>query len=205
MKIIGLTGSIAAGKSTIVGWINELGIAVHESDCTVHELLGPNGEAVHDVLAEFGSHFGTIADGIKRKLLGDEIFSSSQKRLALESILHPLIRQRRDAFIAEQRKANAVAIVLDVPLLFETGGEVMCDYVIVAHASAKTIFNRALARPGMTTSKLTSILASQMPSDDKKARADLVLDTDIPKDQTRNQLIDWLSVIGVSIVGNELG
>ena len=164
-----------------------------------------NGGAVQDVLTEFGSHFGTIADGIKRKLLGDVVFSEPKKRLVLESILHPLVRQHRDAFIAEQRKSNAVAIMLDVPLLFETGGEVMCDYVIVAHASAKTTFKRALARPGMTESKLASILAAQMPSEEKKARADLVLDSDIPKDQTRKQLIDWLCVIGVSIVRDELG
>ena len=200
MKIIGLTGSIAAGKSTIVQWINELGIATHDSDRAVHELLGPDGRAVQDVLAEFGSHFGTIAVGINRKSLGDEVFSAPQKRLKLESILHPMVRQHRDAFIAEQRKANAPAIVLDVPLLFETGGEAMCHYVIVVHASSKTTVKRALARPGMNKDKLASILASQMSSGEKKARADLVLDSDIPKDQTRNQLIDWLSAIGLSIV-----
>ena len=204
MKIIGLTGSIAAGKSTIVRWISELGIATHDSDCAVHELLGPNGGAVQDVLAEFGSHFGTIAGGINRKTLGDEVFAAPQKRLTLESILHPKVRQHRDAFIAKQRDADAAAVVLDVPLLFETGGEVMCDYVIVVYASAETTAKRALARPGMTQDKLTSILASQMPSDDKKLRADLALDSDLPKDQTRNQLINWLSFIDLSIVKHEL-
>ena len=205
MKIIGLTGSIATGKSTIAGWINELGIAIHDSDCAVHELLGPGGGAVKDVLSEFGSHFGTIAGGINRKSLGDEIFSSPQKRLKMESIVHPMVHQHRDAFIVEQRKANAAAILLDVPLLFETGGEKVCDYVIVVHASAKTITKRALARPGMTKDKLALILASQMPSDEKKARADLTLDSDLSRDQTRSLLIDWLSVIGLSIVGNEYG
>ena len=204
MKIIGLTGSIAAGKTTVSRWINDLGIATHDSDRAVHELLGPDGRAVQNVLAEFGSHFGSIADGIERKSLGNEVFSAPQKRLVLESILHPMVRQHRDVFIAEQLETNAVAIVLDIPLLFETGGEAMCDYVIVIHASAATIAKRALARPGMTKDKLASILASQMPSDDKKARADLVLDSDMPKDQTRDQLIDWLSIIGVSIVRNEL-
>ena len=108
-------------------------------------------------------------------------------------------------FIVEQRNANAATIVLDVPLLFETGGEAMCDYVIVVHASAKTTVKRALARPGMTEDKLASILASQIPLDDKKARADLTLNSDLPKDQTRNQLIDWLSVNGLSIVRDETG
>ena len=205
MKIIGLTGSIATGKSTIAGWANELGVATHDSDYAVHELLGPGGGAVKDVLAEFGSHFGTIADGVNRRSLGNEVFAAPQKRLKLESILHPMVRQHRGAFIAEQRKANAVAIVLDVPLLFETGGEAMCDYVIVVYASSKTTVKRALARPGMTRDKLASILASQIPSDDKKARADLALDSDMPKDQTRNQLIDWLSAIGLSIVKDKLG
>ncbi len=205
MKIIGLTGSIATGKSTIAGWAYELGIATHSSDCAVHELLGPGGEAVKDVLAEFGNHFGTIAGGINRKSLGDEIFSSTQKRLKMESIVHPMVRQHRDAFIRKQRKAHAAAILLDVPLLFETGGEMMCDYVIVVHASVKTITKRALARPGMTRDKLALILASQMPSDEKKARADLTLDSDLSKVRTRSQLIDWLSVIGLSIVGDEYG
>ena len=202
MKIIGLTGSIASGKSTIVGWIDELGIPTHDSDRSVHELLGPGGGAVQDVLDEFGSHFGTIDGGINRILLGDEVFAATQKRLTLESILHPMIRQHRDTFIAEQRKTDAAVIVLDVPLLFETGLEAICDYVIVVHASAKTTVKRALARPGMTKEKLASILASQMSSEDKKARADLILDSDLPKDRTRNELTNWLSVIGLSIVGN---
>ncbi len=205
MKIIGLTGSIATGKSTIIGWINDLGIVTYDSDAVVHELLGPDGGAVRDVLAEFGSHFGTTADGINRKLLGDEVFAKPRKRLILESILHPMVRQHRDSFIAKQRKANVSSIVLEVPLLFETGGEAICDYVIVVHASARTIAKRALARSGMTRDKLASILASQMPPNDKKARADLVLDTDISKFQTRNQLIDWLSLIGLSNVEDELG
>ena len=151
---------------------------------------------------EFGSHFGTIDGGINRILLGDEVFAATQKRLTLESILHPMIRQHRDTFIAEQRKTDAAAIVLDVPLLFETGLEAICDYVIVVHASAKTTVKRALSRPGMTKEKLASILASQMSSEDKKARADLILDSDLPKDRTRDELTNWLSVIGLSIVGN---
>jgi dephospho-CoA kinase len=202
MKIIGLTGSIASGKSTVVGWIDELGIPTLDSDRSVHELLGPGGGAVQDVLDEFGSHFGTIDGGINRILLGDEVFAATQKRLTLESILHPMIRQHRDTFIAEQRKTDAAAIVLDVPLLFETGLEAICDYVIVVHASAKTTVKRALSRPGMTKEKLASILASQMSSEDKKARADLILDSDLPKDRTRDELTNWLSVIGLSIVGN---
>ena len=197
MKIIGLTGSIASGKSTVIGWINELGIATYDSDSVVHEFLGPNGVAVADVLEKFGSHFGSILFGVDRVLLGDEVFSSTKKRKTLESILHPMLRQHRKAFIDKQAKSDAAAVVLDVPLLFETGCETICDYIIVVHANDKTIAKRALARPGMTRDKLASILDAQIPANDKKLLADLLLDSDIPKDETRMQLIDWLSKIGL--------
>ena len=114
-----------------------------------------------------------------------------------------MISQHRDAY-RSAAEAKAAAIVLDVPLLFETGLEGSGDYVIVVHASAKTTVKRALARPGMTKDKLASILASQMPSDDKKARADLTLDSDLRKDQTRDELTNWLSSIGLSILRNEM-
>ncbi len=203
MKIIGLTGSIASGKSTIAGWVNELGIATHDSDSVVHQLLGPAGEAVPDVLEKFGSHLGTIAGGIDRKLLFTEVFTASHRRKILESVLHPMVCHHRDAFIAVRRKADDAAVVLDVPLLFETGGDAICDYVIVAYASAKTTVARALDRPGMTKDKLDLILEAQMPADDKKIRADLVLDSDKSKDEMRKCLFDWLSGIGLSIVGDE--
>ena len=197
MKIIGLTGSIASGKSTVVEWINELGIATYDSDSVVHEFLGPNGIAVAEVVEKFGSHFGSILFGVDRVLLGDEVFSSPEKRKTLESILHPMLRQHRNAFIDRQAKSDAAAVVLDVPLLFETGCETICDYIIVVHANDKTIAQRALARPGMTKEKLASILAAQIPSSDKKLLADLLLDSDTPKDETRKQLIGWLSEIGL--------
>lgn len=197
MKIIGLTGSIASGKSTVIGWINELGIATYDSDSVVHEFLGPRGIAVADVLETFGSHLGSILFGVDRILLGDEVFSSPKKRKTLESILHPMLRQHRDAFIDKQAQSDAAAVVLDIPLLFETGCETICDYIIVVHASDRTTAQRALARPGMTRDKLASILAVQIPASDKKLLADLSLDTDIPKDETRKQLIGWLSEIGL--------
>lgn len=205
MKIIGLTGSIAAGKSTIAGWVNELGIATYDADNTVHKLLGPGGGAVEEVLKKFGSHLGTTVSGIDRKSLGDEVFISPQKRKKLEFILHPLVRHYRDTFISQWRNANAAAVVLDVPLLFETGGETMCDYVIVVYASAQTTAKRALARPGMTKEKLTAILSSQMPADDKRLRADLSLNSDLRKDQTRKHLINWLSGVGLIIIGDGSG
>lgn len=200
MKIIGLTGSIAAGKSTVAGWVRDLGIAIHDADAAVHELLGPDGAAVADIIGVFGADTGSIATGIDRQALGNLVFANPPRRKQLEVILHPMVRQHRDAFIHRHRAAGAQAILLDVPLLFETGGEAICDYVIVVYASTATITQRALSRTGMTVAKLEAILASQMPVAEKKQRADLLLDTDLDQDATRQDLIRWLSAIDVPMV-----
>ena len=200
MMIIGLTGSIASGKSTVAKWINDLGIASHDADHAVHELLEPGGDAVAEVLAIFGPHLGSLATGVNRRLFGDEVFAAPQKRKQLESILHPMVRKHRDAFIARQYELSAPAVVLDVPLLFETGGDKICDHVIVVYASVETTLARALARPGMTRKKLGHILASQISTDHKKAWANLALDTDLSKEETYCHLMEWLSKIGLSIL-----
>ena len=208
MKIIGLTGSIAAGKSTVAGWIRDLGIAIHDADAAVHELLSSHGAAVEAILVEFepylaGCDIGNLETGINRQELGNYIFARPQARQQLESILHPLVRQRRDAFLDKHRSIAAPAVVLDVPLLLETGGDAICDYIIVVHASAETTAKRALARNGMTPAKLAEILASQMPVDAKKKRADLCLDSDLQPDSTRQDLIKWLAAIHVPILGRD--
>ena len=208
MKIIGLTGSIAAGKSTVAGWIRDLGIAIHDADAAVHELLSSHGAAVEAILVEFepylaGYDIGNLETGINRQELGNYIFARPQARQQLESILHPLVRQRRDAFLDKHRSIAAPAVVLDVPLLLETGGDAICDYIIVVHASAETTAKRALARNGMTPAKLAGILASQMPVDAKKKRADLCLDSDLQPDSTRQDLIKWLATIHVPILGRD--
>ena len=208
MKIIGLTGSIAAGKSTVAGWIRDLGIAIHDADAAVHELLSSHGAAVDAILAEFepdlaGLDIGNLEKGINRQVLGNYVFARPQARQQLESILHPLVRQCRDAFLDKHRSIAAPAVVLDVPLLLETGGDAICDYIIVVHASAETTAKRALARNGMTPAKLAEILASQMPVDAKKKRADLCLDSDLQPDSTRQDLIKWLATIRVPILGRD--
>ena len=197
MQIIGLTGSIATGKSTVAKWINELGIATYDADLVVHELLGPGGGAVAKVLTLLGSHFGCLAMGINRDLLGNEVFASPEKRKQLESLLHPMVRERRDAFIMWQRGQAALAVVLNVPLLFETKADMICDFTIVVHASTETTISRALARPGMTREKLSHILAAQMPTDDKIMRADLTLDSDLSKKETYSHLVNWFVKIGI--------
>jgi dephospho-CoA kinase len=211
MKIIGLTGSIAAGKSTVAGWIRDLGIPIHDADTAVHELLGPQGAAVDAILAEFGPDLvgqdigsqGIVNKqmGINRQALGNHVFAKPQVRKQLESILHPLVRQHRDVFLAKHRAMAAPAAVLDVPLLFETGGHDVCDHIIVVYASAATTARRALARAGMTPAKLEAILALQMPVDEKKKRADLCLDSDLQPEETRHNLTKWLAAINVPMVG----
>ena len=208
MKIIGLTGSIAAGKSTVAGWIRDFGIAIHDADAAVHELLSPHGVAVDAILAEFesdlvGQDIGNLEKGINRQVLGSYVFARPKAQQQLESILHPLVRQHRDDFLDKQRAIAAPAVVLDVPLLFETGGDAFCDHIIVVHASVATTNKRALARPGMTPAKLAAILASQMQVDEKKTRADLCLDSDLQPDATRQDLIKWLATVQVPMIGSD--
>ena len=192
MIVIGLTGSVASGKSTVAGWMSEKGIAVHDADLAVHSLLAANGQAVPDIKAKFGPDMVAPDGSIDRKKLGSHVFATPADRKILESILHPLVRQHRDQFLQDQRALGRQIVVLDVPLLFETGGDTSCDYVIVVCAAEDTIRQRALSRPGMTEEKLAGILATQMPASEKCQRADFVLNTDLDPDSTRQHLFAWL-------------
>ena len=192
MIVIGLTGSVASGKSTVAGWMSEKGIAVHDADLAVHSLLAANGQAVPDIKAKFGPNMVAPDGSIDRKKLGGHVFAMPADRKILESILHPLVRQHRDQFLQDQRALGCQIVVLDVPLLFETGGDTSCDYVIVVYAAEDTIRQRALSRPGMTEEKLAGILATQMPASEKCKRADFVLNTDLDPDSTRQHLFAWL-------------
>ena len=192
MIIIGLTGSVASGKSTVAGWIAERGIAVHDADAAVHNLLATAGQAVPDIIDRFGQSVLADDGGIDRKKLGNHVFKYPQDRHILESILHPMVRKHRDQFLANHRRFGSKIVVLDVPLLFETGGDALCDYVVVVYAGEDTIWRRALVRPGMTENKLTGILKTQMPAIEKCQRADFVLETDLPPDVTQQHLFSWL-------------
>ena len=192
MIIIGLTGSVASGKSTVAGWIAERGIAVHDADSAVHSLLAADGAAVPDIIARFGTSVLADDGGIDRKKLGNHVFEHPQNLKILESILHPMVRQHRDQFLVDHRRLGSKIVVLDVPLLFETGGDALCDYVIVVHAGEDTIRRRALARPGMTENKLAGILKTQMPASEKCQRADFMLDTDLSPEVTQRHLFSWL-------------
>ena len=195
MIVVGLTGSVASGKSTVASWLSVQGIAVFDSDAVVHNLLAANGKAVTEIIATFGLGLGTDDGGIDRKKLGAQVFANPADRKKLESILHPLVRQYRNCFLQDQRCLGSQIVVLDVPLLYETGVDGLCDYVIVVYADQDVIRRRALSRPGMTSKKLSGILATQMPANEKCQRADFVLDTNLDPDITRQHLFAWLDKI----------
>ena len=193
MIIIGLTGMIASGKTTVSDMFTARSIPVHNADKVVHHLLGPHGAAIAKIKAAFGAEIGDVEIGVDRGKLGALVFANDTARTTLESILHPMVSDDRDRFLQKHRQAGSRFVVLDIPLLFETGGDEICDYVIVTNAHADTIRQRALSRAGMSADKLDGILQNQMPADEKIKRADVVLDTDIPIDQTRAQLESWLN------------
>ena len=199
MIIVGLTGSLASGKSTVAGWMREKGIAVHDADAAVHSFMEANGCAVAEIISKFGTDVGATDGGIDRKKLGKHVFANPTDRKKLESIIHPLVRQHRDKFLRNQQRLGSQVVVLDVPLLYETGGDRLCDYVVVVHASEETIRHRALSRTGMTAKKLSGILVTQMPASEKCQRADFILDTDLDPDVTRQHLNSWLDKIIAAI------
>lgn len=196
MIIIGLTGMIASGKTTVSDMFTARSIPVHNADKVVHRLLGPHGAAIAKIKAAFGAEIGDVEIGVDRGKLGALVFANDTARTTLELILHPMVSDDRDRFLQKHRQAGSRFVVLDIPLLFETGGDEICDYVIVTNAHADTIRQRALSRAGMSADKLDGILQNQMPADEKIKRADVVLETDIPIDQTRAQLESWLNGLG---------
>lgn len=178
MIIIGLTGGIASGKSTLAAMVREMDIPVHDADAAVHDMMRSGGAAVDQVAAAFGPGILALDGSVDRRRLGDQVFADPARRKLLESIIHPLVAAARDSFLARSRQAGAPIVVLDIPLLFETGGEALCDFVILCSVDPDTQKQRALSRPGMTPGKLDAILQSQMPLASKRAMADAVIDTD---------------------------
>ena len=173
MIVLGLTGSIGMGKSTTAAMFRDAGVPVHDSDEAVHRLYA--GSAAPLVEAAFP---GTVVDGVvDRARLSGQVLGNREAIGRLERIVHPLVRADADAFLARNRAAGAPLAVLDIPLLFETGGRDRVDKVVVVTAPAAVQRQRVLARPGMTAEKFEAILARQVPDADKRARADYVIDT----------------------------
>lgn len=173
MIVLGLTGSVGMGKSATAAMFREAGVPVFDADAAVHALY--QGEAVAPVEAAFP---GTTQDGaIDRTRLRDRVMGDPAALRRLEALIHPLVRARREAFVADARAGGSPIAVLDIPLLFETGGAAEVDAVVVVSAPEAVQKARVLARPGMTDALFSAILARQLPDAEKRARADHVIDT----------------------------
>jgi len=185
--VLGLTGSIGMGKSTAGRLLRGLGVPVHDADETVHALLGPGGAAVAAVAAAFPD---AVANGvgIDRRKLGARVFGDAAALRRLEAILHPAARAVARRFLRQQARRRRPLVVLDIPLLFETGGEGLCHAVAVVTAPAFVQRARVMARPGMSAARLATIQARQMPDRDKRRRADYVVHTGLDKRHTLRQL-----------------
>lgn len=169
--IVGLTGSIASGKSHVLELFSAQGIPTQSSDKIAHELL--NGAAFDAVASAFPK--AVVENKINRQLLGQEVFVDTSKKLHLEKILHPMIRRRNLDFA---RNAAADFVVIEIPLLFESDAHQYCDYTIAINVSRETIRRRALSRPNMNEDKFEQILNSQLPTEEKIGRADFVIDNE---------------------------
>jgi len=191
MFILGLTGSIGMGKTATAKMFAEEGVPVQDADAAVHALY--EGKATPLIEAAFP---GTTAGGkVDRVKLGTMVIGKPDAMAKLEKIVHPLVAQERDGFLADAEKAGADIVVLDIPLLYETGSDINCDAVVVVSAPAEVQRARVLARPGMTEERFAAILAKQMPDADKRARADFIVDTSQGFDAARQQVREILAQV----------
>jgi dephospho-CoA kinase len=188
--ILGLTGSIGMGKTTAAGMLRRLGVPVHDADAEVHRLTGPGGAAVGAVEAAFPDTGVTVGGrrSIDRTRLRAHAFTEPGAIGRLEAILHPLVRRAEEGFLARAATRRAPLVVLDIPLLFETGGETRCDATLVVTAPRWIQLQRVLRRPGMTRARMAQLESRQMPDAQKRRRADFVVQTGLSKRATLRQL-----------------
>lgn len=197
MIVIGLTGSIGMGKSTTASFFAERGIPVNDADQVVHDLY--QGEAVPAMSNIFPEAIQN--GGVDRSLLSQTLAKNPAKFKELEAVIHPLVRARERRFLEEQRLSGSDIVVLDIPLLFESGGQDRVDVIVVASCSPQIQRQRVLERPGMTAEKFEMILSRQMPDAQKRALADFVVDTGNGYEEARRQvdtIIDALKAGTVS-------
>jgi dephospho-CoA kinase len=186
MIVVGLTGSVGMGKSTTAQMFADAGAPVYDADAEVHRLYARNGAAVPLIEAAFP---GVVTDGaVDRALLRERVLGDPEALARLNGIVWPLMGAARAEFFDRARAANVDVVVLDIPLLLETGGEKNVDAVVVASAPADLQRERVLARPGMSHDKFEAILAAQMPDADKCARAHFVVDTSQGLEPARHQV-----------------
>ena len=189
--IIGLTGSIGMGKSTVAAMFEQLGVPVFDADAEVHRLQGPRGALLPAIETAFPGTTGP--SGVDRGKLGAQVFGDDAALARLEAIVHPAVASARQAFLIEH--AGQPIVVFDIPLLFEQGGAAQVDQVVVVSAPAEVQRARVLARPGMTPEKFAQILSRQVPDADKRARADHVVDTGAALTDTRAQVARLVSTL----------
>lgn len=191
MRILGLTGSIGMGKSTTAKLFAEAGVPVYDADAAVHKIY--EGEAAPAIEAAFP---GTTVDGkVDRAKLSAKVVHNPAAMKQLEQIVHPMLGASRQKFLAEAERAGAPVIVMDIPLLFETGGEKRVDAVVVVSTDPATQRERILARGTMTPEALDAILARQLPDAEKRKRADFVVDTSHGLDPVRAAIGDILAEV----------
>lgn len=193
MMVLGLTGGIATGKSTVARQLVALGAVHFDADASVHALMQRP-----EVMAQIAKAFpDVVTQGeVDRKALGAAVFADAAKLATLEAILHPLVREEEFDWLAAQKQAGVALVVLDIPLLFESGADALCDYVLVTDCPPDLQAERALSRAGMTPEKLARILARQMPRHDRLARADTVIETGAGLAHSQAQLSAFLQKVG---------
>lgn len=189
MMIVGLTGSMAMGKSTAANHLKNLGIPVFDSDAAVHALY--EGEAVEEIEQAFPG----VAQGgrVDRKKLAEAIAGDPEALARLEAIVHPMVRRKQRDFVLAEEMRGAELVILDIPLLFESGADKLCDAVIVVSAPEEVQRQRLAARKGMTPEKIDDLLSRQMPDAEKRGRADFVVDTSGTIPESRAQLDNILA------------
>lgn len=190
-KIIGLTGSIGMGKSTVAGMFAEAGIPVFDADAEVRAMQGVGGELIPAIEATFPGSTGP--EGVDRDRLGHQVFADKEALARLEAIVHPAVGAKRAAFLAANHDKRAV--VFDIPLLFERGGHESVDLVVVVSAPEAVQRARVLARPGMTEQKFEHIFGLQLHDSHKRERADHVIDTGTSLEETRAQVAALIATL----------
>lgn len=187
--IVGLTGSIGMGKSTVATMFEAAGVPVFDADAEVRAMQGPQGELLPAIELAFPGSIGP--HGVLREKLGEQVFGDKAALARLEAIVHPAVARKREAFLIEH--AGAPVVVFDIPLLFEKGGVDAVDRVVVVSAPAEAQRKRVLARPGMTEDKFAHILSLQVPDADKRARADHIIDTGTSIELTESEVIELIA------------
>lgn len=186
--IIGLTGGIACGKSTVADYLQKQGLFVIDADAISHEVTAPGGEALPPIAEAFGSSVFTQEGQLNRRALGELVFSDVGLRRLLEGIIHPLVQRRTVQTIREAEKQGERVVVLNVPLLFETGMDALCDECWVVSLDRETQVKRLMARDALTASEAEKRIESQMSQDDKLRRANVIIKTGRPIELTHAEL-----------------